>query len=116
VHPNYKAVNVEKESRDANSLLNTLRSILKIRKEQAALREGNLIWMDNLPGGILGYKRQTDKDEITVVLNFTEKKSEFQLAEEGLQSLFQLSGEDSFNAGRLKLNGLSGMILRMVNK
>jgi oligo-1,6-glucosidase/alpha-glucosidase len=116
VHPNYEVVNVEQESRDESSLLNTLRSILKTRKEQAALREGNLIWLDNLPGGVLGFRRQMDKDEITVVLNFTDKESEFALAAEGLQSLFQLSVDDSFNAGRLTLNGFSGMILRSVNK
>jgi glycosidase len=116
VHPNYEAVNVEKESRDENSLLNAVRSILKIRKEQAALREGNLMWLDNLPGGVLGYTRQTEENEIAIVLNFTDKESKFALAGEGLQSLFQLSGEDSFNANRLKLNGFSGMVLKKVNK
>ena len=75
-----------------------------------------MIWLDNLPGGVLGFKQQKDKDEITVVLNFTDKENEFVLAGEGLQSLFQLSGEDRFNAGRLKLTGFSGMILRTVNK
>ena len=88
VHPNYDAVNVEKESQDDSSLLNTIRAILKIRKEQAALREGIWIWLEDLPGGVLGFKRQKDKKEITVVLNFTDHDSEFTLAGEGLQSFF----------------------------
>ncbi len=64
---------------------------------------------------MLGFKRQKDKEEITVVLNFTDHDSEFTLAGEGFQSLFQLSKEDYFSAGELKLNRFSSMILRTLN-
>ncbi|MBM3126904.1 MAG: alpha-glucosidase, partial [Chloroflexi bacterium] len=42
IHPNYREVNVEKESVQAGSLLNTIRALLKIRSSERVLREGSL--------------------------------------------------------------------------
>ena len=79
VHPNYDVVNVEKESNDEDSLLNTIRAILKIRNEHEALQQGSLELISGLPDNVLGYRRKSDDDEIIVVLNFSESEKQFPL-------------------------------------
>ena len=114
VHPNYAVVNVERESKDENSLLNTIRAILKIRNAESALQAGNLEWVDGLPDGVLGYKRRNGKDTLAILLNFNNKEKEFRLGEENWMIVFELSKDDHFNAGKLKLNGFSGIVLKSV--
>ena len=58
VHKNYKTINVETESKDENSLLNTIRAVMKIRREERSLREGTLEMLTDLPNGVLGYIRK----------------------------------------------------------
>jgi len=73
IHPNYREVNVEKESVQAGSLLNTIRALLKIRSSERVLREGSLCLMDGLPKGILGYHRHHKAETLGILMNFTDQ-------------------------------------------
>ena len=112
VHSNYGAVNVEKEGKEKDSLLNAIQAILKIRNSELALRAGSMQWFDNLPGGVLGYKRKDGRNEIDILLNFDSKKKEFQLSEEKRTCILGLSGDDQFQDSAVKLNGYGGVILK----
>ncbi|HEY9151265.1 MAG TPA: hypothetical protein VIN60_00140, partial [Anaerolineales bacterium] len=95
-----------------DSLLNTIRTILKIRTAELTLQEGSLEWIDNLPDGVLGYQRQTAQNTIAVFLNFDNETKGFQFGDGDWMRLFGLSKDDNLKAGILKLNDFGAVILK----
>jgi oligo-1,6-glucosidase/alpha-glucosidase len=110
VHENYKLVNVEEQSRADNSLLNTIRALLNIRKSEKVLSNGSLKLIDNLPGNVLGYAREFENERLVGLLNFDEQEKEFQF--EASECVFKLSPKDDVKNKAIHLDGLGGMILR----
>jgi len=111
VHGNYKEINVEEEYKDANSLLNTIRALMKIRNEETSLQEGTLEILDGLPNGVFGYSRNIGKEKISVLLNFDnlEKKILINFS----TCLFKLSDRKDLDKKTVHLNGLDGVILKI---
>ena len=111
VHGNYKEINVEEEYKDANSLLNTIRALMKIRNEETSLQEGTLEILDGLPNGVLGYSRKIGEEKISVLLNFDnlEKKIRINFS----TCLFKLSDRKDLDKKTVHLNGLDGVILKI---
>jgi alpha-glucosidase len=110
VHENYSRINVEKESRDDDSLLNTIRTLLKIRVAERLLSEGALELMPGLPFGILGYARKSEDEKVVILLNFDEREQEFQL--DSYECIFKLSPRDGVKNKAINLDGFGGMILK----
>ncbi len=110
MHSNYDVINVEKESKDESSLLNTIRAILKIRNEHDALQHGSLELIAGLPDNVLGYRRKSGAEEIIVVLNFGESEKQFRFT--AGNCIFKLSRRDELKNGEVNLAGYSGMILK----
>ena len=111
VHRNYKSINVEYEDKDNDSLLNTIRALGKIRRDEAALQEGSLELMEGLPQGVLGYARKLEDRKIVILLNFDEQSKEFQI--EYSECIFKLSDGDEAKEKAIRLNGLGGMIIKL---
>lgn len=111
VHGDYPIVNVQRQREKAGSLPNTIRGLLKIRNEEPVLQEGNLVLIDGLPSGVLGYKRTRSQRELIVLLNFDRSEKAFDLP--GGECIFGLSEKDGCAAGRVRLDGYGGVILRM---
>jgi glycosidase len=109
VHPNFPSVNVEKESAENGSLLNTIRTVMKIRNQEQVLREGSLELLENLPKGVLGYTRNLQGRKITVLLNFDAQAKEF--AFEFSEIIFKVSECDDAKEKAIRLDGLGGMIV-----
>jgi glycosidase len=110
VHENYKTINVETERKDENSLLNTIRALLKIRRAEKSMQEGALEILDGLPNGVLGYARKLENEKIIILLNFTDKEKEFEL--ESTECLFKLSSKDGIKNKTVRLDSFGGMILK----
>jgi alpha-glucosidase len=74
IHPNFKTTNVEKQTRDPDSILNCYRKFLLLRKEHPALHSGSLsLWPENaLPPSVLGIRREHEDETIDVLLHFDE--------------------------------------------
>ncbi len=109
LHPYHDAINVEEESKDQDSLLNTIRAILKIRNEHEALRQGSLELIAGLPDNVLGYRRKSDDEEIIVVLNLSDSESQFPFT--AGNCIFKLSQQDETKDGKINLSRYGGMIL-----
>ncbi|MCE9645247.1 MAG: alpha-glucosidase [Chloroflexi bacterium] len=109
VHENYTAVNVERESLEEHSLLNTIRELMKIRNREAAIQEGLLHLLEGLPEGVLGYERRLSNKSIFVFLNFSEKEKVFQF--ESSELLFHLSKAGGIHGQTIQLNGFDGMMV-----
>ncbi len=90
---NLISINVQAESKDKNSLLNFIQSVLKIRNDNPAFREGSLtlISQKELPENVLGYKRKLNGQTFNVIINFSSREKTIHVAGERF-SLPALSG------------------------
>ena len=72
VAPDYKMRNVASESKDSGSLLNYYKSLLRLRRENAALRDGDFTLVNAADNDVLSWTRKTsDGTTVLVALNFT---------------------------------------------
>ena len=110
VHENYTRINVELQSREEESLLQTIRTLLKIRRREKALQEGSLHLLDNLPADIVGFTRNFGEEKMLILLNFADKQKEFPL--EASECLFKLTGGSEWIDGRIRLEGYGGLVLK----
>ncbi len=72
VHPCFRQINVAAQHDDPDSLLNTYRRLLHLRRENPALREGALEVLASPVGeeNLVVYRRQHKEARIVVALNF----------------------------------------------
>ncbi len=72
VAPDYKTVNVATEERQPDSLLNYYKTLIRLRKENPQMREGDFVGVDENNSNVLSYIRKTkDGRAVLVTLNFT---------------------------------------------
>ena len=75
VAENFKEKNVERESDDANSLLNFYKSIIKLRNENEILKEGTLRVDEELSNGkLLVFYRELNGSKLLILMNFSAKE------------------------------------------
>ena len=112
VNSDYSTVNVSAETVRPDSLLNTIRELLRLRRAESALHSGSLQLLDGLPEPVLGYVRKSETEELGVFLNFS--PTPIKLGPRGGRwgLLFKLSSADNFDDGELTLSPFSGMILK----
>ena len=113
VHNDFKTINVEKEHKETNSLLNTIRALLRIRKEEKTLQEGSLECIEGLPFGVLGYSRTFGKMKLLILLNFEKQSKEFPL--DASECIFKLNAEDEIKNKAIRLNGFGAIIARIAS-
>ena len=68
-----KTCNVETESRDPNSILNTYKLLLALRKTNFALRDGSQEDIDNDDPSVYAFLRRTGDSTVLVALNMSAK-------------------------------------------
>ena len=72
VAPDYKTVNVSAEERQPNSLLSYYKTLIRLRKSNPQLRDGDFITVDDSNENVLSFIRKTkDGKAVLVALNFT---------------------------------------------
>jgi alpha-glucosidase len=67
VTPNYRTINVQAESADPDSLLNWHRQLIALRRNNAALRSGRTVMLDQTNARVLTYARVTGEGETVLV-------------------------------------------------
>jgi alpha-glucosidase len=110
VQENYDQINVETEEQDGESLLNTIKSLLRIRGQERSLREGSLALLDGLPDHVLGYTRSIDEEKIFILLNFSGQEKVFPV--EATECIFKLTQRSQLSEKRIQLEAFSAVILR----
>jgi len=110
VHENYERINVESEEQDGNSLLNTIRSLLRARGKERALQEGTLALVDGLPQNVLGFIRSIEREKIFILLNFDDQVQEFPA--QGTEVLFNLTKASQLNGKNVRLDAYGALILK----
>jgi glycosidase len=110
VHDKYSVVNVELESKEQGSLLNTVRALLSIRRDFPALQKGSLELLTELPSGMLGYARRHAGTEIRILLNFEDREKVIPLSAADI--VYQLTPADQCQDGSFHLGPYGGLILK----
>jgi alpha-glucosidase len=88
LHKDFRKINVEKETADENSVLNTYRRLIAIRKATPALQSGDIEFLDMGHNGILSFTRTLGDQQILTVLNFSSSKRKFSCLRENYKLLF----------------------------
>ena len=73
VPPSAKTYNVETESKDPNSILNTYKKLLALRKTNKALRDGTQEDIDEKDPNVYAFLRRSGNTTVLVVLNMSAK-------------------------------------------
>ena len=74
VHQNYTEVNVDRELKDPDSILNFYRKLIQARKQNEALRIGNWRTLIHYPYEHLAYVRETKAERVLIIINFSYEK------------------------------------------
>jgi alpha-glucosidase len=110
VHEDYPRVNIDMQEQKEDSLLNTIRALLELRRNEKALQEGSLEILEALPKDVLGYSRSRDNDKILILLNFDDQEKEFQA--EGTECLFRLTPGSQWNGKTIQMDAYGALILK----
>ncbi len=70
--PGYAQVNVAAQDAEPDSLLNHYRALTKLRAEQDALRNGEIVLLDTGNTGVYGAIRKSGKNIILILVNLTD--------------------------------------------
>ena len=79
LHPDYRERNVAAQSAQADSLLNTYKQLLALRRQKAVLVKGDLTLLEGMPRGVLAYRRAWKGERALVLLNFASKTERISL-------------------------------------
>jgi glycosidase len=92
VNPERKGISVAEEEKDASSLLNTLRELLAVKKEEKALDNDASFKVLSAEEGksLLAYEREKDGDRVIVLFNPKGEEVSLTLEKEDYQNLFAL--------------------------
>jgi oligo-1,6-glucosidase len=78
LHENYSSLNVKAQDTAANSVLNFVRKMIKLRKEnKEVLVYGKYTLLDKDNANVYSYTREANGKKMLVVLNFTKNASSF---------------------------------------
>jgi alpha-glucosidase len=88
VAPNYKTKNVQTESKQPDSMLNYYKTLIRLRKQNAALRDGEFVMIDENNASVLSYLRKNGAEVVLVALNCTATPQtvHFDLGPQGVKS------------------------------
>jgi glycosidase len=121
VNPDWHEVNVERESADPASLLSYYRSLLRLRRDESALRTGGFSVISGGTDGIFSYRREAVQAEgkdgtvrrIAVYLNFDGRSRNATIDRAGtvLQGSTHRSPRTEVAAGRLGLDPCEVLIV-----
>ncbi|MGO9232240.1 MAG: DUF3459 domain-containing protein [Bryobacteraceae bacterium] len=110
--PGYKTRNVSAENGDPDSLLNFYKALIRLRRENRALRDGDFVLVNETDHNVLSYLRRAgDGAAVLVALNFSPKSqtARFTLESQGLHGKRASTLLSSFGkAGQpVDLNGVA---------
>jgi alpha-glucosidase len=71
VSDNYKTHNVVSETADANSILNTYKALIELRRTNPALRDGSYVPLNPADKKVLSYARRSGDSTVVVALNMS---------------------------------------------
>jgi len=92
VPPTAAKFNVAEEEKDPDSVLNFYKSMLRLRRDNAAFRDGDYISLNDQDKNVLSFlRRSPDGKSVLVALNFSNAPQTMDYGRQGRQALTLLS-------------------------
>lgn len=113
VDENYETINVKSELADADSLLNTYRTLVRLRRSNTVLCEGSIEILEG-PGideDTLAYRRDHDGDTLLIAINLGRTPTTLLNPTGCRQILYRAGGDAAPDAETITLPARSGLIL-----
>lgn len=79
VNPNYKKINVAKQEKDPDSILNFYREMVAFRKHHPTLVYGDFEMIQEENNRVFAYLREDEENQYLVIINFSEEENTFEL-------------------------------------
>lgn len=103
-------ISVEEQDNDPDSLLNWYRQLIWLRRQQTALHQGQQQILDSHPD-LLVYQRQSDRQTLVIVLNFSTRSRRWPLPGQEITPLLCSTDQPRLESGELILAPLQGVLL-----
>ncbi|MGF1486202.1 MAG: alpha-glucosidase [Prochloraceae cyanobacterium] len=100
VHQNYREVNVDRQLKDPDSILNFYRQLINARKNSEALRFGKWKTLIHYPYEHLAYLRETQSERVLILINFSYEK-DLEIDEYIPKDNWQVLVSDSLEVGKI---------------
>lgn len=115
VHKNRTSANVKSQMADEDSLLNVYRRLVQLRRENPAILEGSLQFIDQTDNdeNLLAYVRNHDDETVLVLINFGESYVNFHNQTGCNRVLFTTGMDQPARQDEFRLPPNSGIILRI---
>ena len=84
---NYKKINVEVEEKDENSVLNFYKKLVKLRKENKIVQDGEIKFFERENNNVIAYRRILGEKNLIVICNF--KGEEISLTKKNLSDYIE---------------------------
>jgi maltose alpha-D-glucosyltransferase / alpha-amylase len=75
-------VNVAQQRADPDSLFNTLRHMIRVRKQHPAFGRGDFAWVDLGTNAVAAYRRTLDHDRVLVLHNLSDRPQPIELVDQ----------------------------------
>jgi len=112
VHPNYPSRNVQALAGDPESLLNTYKKMLALRKKYQPLIGGDLTFLESGNSNVMAYLRAWEDERMIVALNFSGSEQSVRALKGSV--IFSTSREAGRNQGGITtLKGDEALILKV---
>ena len=79
VNPNYKKINVAKQEKDPDSILNFYREMVAFRKHHPTLVYGDFEMIQEENNRVFAYLREDEENQYLVIINFSDEENTFEL-------------------------------------
>lgn len=79
VNPNYKKINVAKQEKDPDSILNFYREMVAFRKHHPTLVYGDFSMIQEENNRVFAYLREDEENQYLVIINFSDEENTFEL-------------------------------------
>lgn len=115
VNRDYKEKNVNIQKKDDLSLLSFYRSLIWLRKKIKALSIGDIHFITDNPDKVLAYKRTYETEEVTIILNFSNKPQYFPIKTEARYSVLlgtYRKKEEKVETNNLKIYPYEVLVLK----
>jgi len=107
--PNFKEINVESQLEKEDSMLNTYRKLLHIRKKSEALLEGKTEIIEK-KGSVLAYRRFTHNESFIILINFSNKPETLDVENGNCEVIFSTDDNLKFDNKVVQMPPISGCI------
>jgi len=112
---------VENQELEQDSMLSFYRSLIELRSNEPALRQGVCVFQEQKNTSLVVYTRILEETKFLVVANFSSKKQSASLGEFGLRkadseeifSTAPVSGQPRFSYENVILSGFEGVVFKL---